>query len=94
MSAVAGVLPRVIAAGDGIMSWEQISRAIRPKIYYRAQTALVCRENTHNMAGGTVYPTRLAQEICDQAHDGGLQFTSMDRGSLMPPSISARTWPR
>src|SRR5215813_743365 len=53
MSAVAGVLPRVVAGRNGIMSWESIARAIRPKIYYRAQTALIALENTHNMAGGT-----------------------------------------
>ena len=40
------------------MSWEQIAPAIREKAYYRPQTALVALENTHNMAGGTVYPTR------------------------------------
>jgi threonine aldolase len=72
MSAIAGVLPRVISSEDGIMNWEQISRAIRPKLYYRAQTALVSLENTHNMAGGTVYPTKLAHEICDRAHDAGI----------------------
>jgi threonine aldolase len=72
MCAVAGVLPRVISVEDGIMTWEQISRAIRPKIYARAQTALVSLENTHNMAGGTVYPNELANEICDRAHDAGL----------------------
>lgn len=73
MSAVGGVLPRPISAEDGIMSWEQIERAIRPKIYSRAQTGLVCLENTHNMAGGSVYPTKLAHEICDAAHDAGLR---------------------
>ena len=72
ISAVAGVLPRVISAEDGILSWKQILRAIRPKMYARAQTALVSLENTHNMAGGTVYPTQLAHEICDRAHDAGL----------------------
>ncbi len=72
MSAIAGILPRVISAEDGIMSWEQISRSIRPKVYYRAQTALVSLENTHNMAGGTVYPTTRAHEICDRVHDAGL----------------------
>src|SRR5919106_622301 len=41
--------------------------------YYRPQTALVALENTHNMAGGTVYPTQLANEICDKAHDAGLK---------------------
>ena len=72
LCAVAGVLPRVIAAEDGILSWEQISGAIRPRMYARAQIALVSLENTHNMAGGTVYPTRIAHEICDRAHDAGL----------------------
>ena len=33
---------------------------------------MVSLENTHNMAGGTVYPTRLAHEICDKAHDAGI----------------------
>ena len=73
MTAVAGVLPRVIHTDNGIITWEQISRAIRPKIYYRSQTALISLENTHNMAGGTVYPTRLSQAICDHAHDAGLK---------------------
>ncbi len=73
MSAVAGVLPRVISTDKGIMTWEQISQAIRPRLYYRSQTALICLENTHNMAGGTVYPTRLSRAICDQAHEAGLR---------------------
>jgi threonine aldolase len=72
ITAIAGVLPRLIYAEDGIMSWEQISRSIRPKMYSRSQTALVSLENTHNMAGGTVYPTGITHEICDRAHDGGL----------------------
>src|SRR5262245_13072052 len=72
MSAVAGVLPRVVRSEDGILSWETISKAIRPRIYYRPQTALISLENTHNMAGGTVYPTKLAHEICDKAHDAGV----------------------
>ena len=72
MSAVAGTLPRVVSAEDGIMTWEQIARAIRPKVYSRSQTALVSLENTHNMAGGTVYPTQLMHEICDRAHDAGI----------------------
>lgn len=73
MSAIGGVLPRVIPSADGIMTWEQIGAVIREKSYARSQTALVALENTHNMAGGTVYPTRLAHEICDKAHDAGLK---------------------
>src|SRR5713226_8704939 len=60
MSALGGVLPRIVPAADGILHWDQIARAIREKAYYRPQTALVALENTHNMAGGTVYSTELA----------------------------------
>src|SRR5437016_10572611 len=72
MSAIAGVLPRVVRGEDGILTWDTVSKAIRPKIYYRPQTALVSLENTHNMAGGTVYPTNVAHEICGNAHDAGI----------------------
>jgi threonine aldolase len=73
MSALGGVLPRVLPAEDGILKWEQIAPAIREKSYARAQTALVALENTHNMAGGTVYPTHQAHEICDKAHEAGIK---------------------
>jgi threonine aldolase len=36
------------------------------------QTALITLENTHNMAGGTVYPSALVDEICDRAHEAGI----------------------
>jgi threonine aldolase len=69
LSAVGGVLPRIVDGEDGILSWSAIEAAIRPKVYYRPQTALICLENTVNMAGGTVYPTALANEICEHAHE-------------------------
>src|SRR3984885_13088482 len=48
MSAIAGCMPRTTRSDDGILTWEMIKPLIRPKIYYRAQTALVSLENTHN----------------------------------------------
>src|SRR6201998_661183 len=73
MSAIAGCMPRVARAEDGLLSWKQIEAVIRPKIYYDSQTALVCLENTFNMWGGTVYPTAQVEEICDGAHERGLK---------------------
>jgi threonine aldolase len=73
MCALGGVLPRVLPAANGILHWEQVAAAIREKAYYRPQSTLVALENTHNMAGGTVYPTALANEICDRAHEAGLR---------------------
>ena len=73
MSAIAGCMPRVARGEDGILTWKEIEAVIRPKIYYDSQTALVCLENTNNMAGGTVYPTAQVEEICDHAHKMGLK---------------------
>jgi len=74
MSAIAGCMPRAVRGGeDGILTWKQIEASIRPKIYYDSQTALVCLENSSNMAGGTVYPTARVDEICDRAHALGLK---------------------
>lgn len=72
LSAVAGVLPRILNGEDGLLSWDAIAPAIRPKVYYRQQTALVCLENTVNMTGGRVYPTRVVHDICDRAHEAGI----------------------
>lgn len=74
MSAIAGCMPRAVRGGDdGIMTWKQVEASIRPKIYYDSQTALVCLENTSNMAGGTVYTTERVDEICKNAHALGLK---------------------
>src|SRR5260370_19856088 len=62
-AAFAGCQVRTVAAERGIMNWPLIASAIGAKIYYRAQTALICVENTHNMAGGTVTPLSTMQEI-------------------------------
>src|SRR5205085_335808 len=58
---------------DGILTWAEVKKRIAPKIYYRAQTGLVSLENTNNMAGGSVYPQEVSDEICDGAHDAGLR---------------------
>ena len=72
MAAISSVIPRPVAAADGILSWQQIEPLIRPKIYYVAQTGLIVLENTHNMAGGTVYTADQISGICSQAHARGL----------------------
>ncbi len=72
MAAISGVLARPVPAPDGILDWERIRPAIRPKIYYRAQTGLIALENTNNMAGGTVYTKAELDDICNHAHEAGL----------------------
>jgi len=72
MAVISGVLARPVRAENGILTWEGIKPHIRPKVYYRAQTGLISLENTHNMAGGTVYSPEQIDDICDHAHEAGL----------------------
>ncbi|MCS6884529.1 MAG: GntG family PLP-dependent aldolase [Acidobacteriota bacterium] len=72
LAAIAGVVPRAITTVTGHLRWPQIEDCIRPNIYYCAQTRLVCLENTHNMAGGTVMSAKETHEIVASAHARGL----------------------
>ncbi len=72
MAAFSGCVARTVASQRGVMRWEQIAKAIAPEIYYRAATGLICVENTHNMAGGTVTPLPVLEEIWAGAKDAGL----------------------
>ena len=72
VSAFSGCVPRAVAGDGGVLRWEEIRQAIAPKIYYRAPTGLISLENTHNMAGGTVTPPAVLEEIWAGAKDAGL----------------------
>src|SRR5882724_13156832 len=72
LSFFSGCMPRPIFGENGALSWRDIKKKIAPGIYYRAQTGLVSLENTHNMAGGTVYPQAMADEVCNGAHAAGI----------------------
>lgn len=72
VAAFSGCQARTVAADRGILTWSHVKQAIGPKIYYRAQTGLICLENTHNMAGGTVTPLAVLEEIWDGAREADL----------------------
>jgi threonine aldolase len=87
LSFFSGCVPRTIFGENGILQWSEIKKKIAPGIYYRAQTGLVSLENTHNMAGGTVYPTAIAEEICDGAHAMGLRV-HLDGARIFNASVA------
>lgn len=72
MSFIAGVLPRAIPTPDGILNWSLIEPVLNIKHPHRADTGLIALENTHNVAGGTLYPTATVDDICMRAHELGL----------------------
>ncbi len=72
MAHFSGVVPRTVAAADGIVTWRDIAPKLRARSYHGAQTGLITLENTHNMGGGTITPPEVFDDICDHAHDAGL----------------------
>ena len=72
MAHFSGVVPRTVWAEDGILTWEHVKSKLKTKSYHAAKTGLVSLENTHNIAGGTITPPAVFDEVCDNAHEAGL----------------------
>jgi len=68
MSVVAGVMPRLIVGNKGIIYPQDIKKALRDENLHYPKTTLICLENTHNRAGGTIAPPEVVEEICQLAH--------------------------
>jgi threonine aldolase len=72
MAAFAGLIARSIWAEDGILTWDLIAPQLRTRGDYRSGTGLVELENTSNIAGGSVYPPAVFDDIADRTHAAGL----------------------
>jgi len=68
----AGCLIRAVPTDDGILTWDRIRTFVKPVGPHSAPTGAIEIENTHNMAGGRVYPQDAIDEICDRAHERGI----------------------
>jgi len=88
MAWFSGCVARPIATDEGIITWNDIKREIRPLGPHWAPTGLITIENTHNMAGGTVYPASFIREVCDGAHERGLKV-HMDGARVFNAAIAA-----
>jgi threonine aldolase len=82
-----------VKGNRGVLRAEQLEQAIRPKIYYNAKTSLVCLENTHNKAGGTIYPLEEIQKIHDVVRKRQL-FLHLDGARLWNASVATGIPPK
>ncbi len=73
-SALSGIQLSAIDAPDGILTPELLKPRIRPPNIHHPNTAVIALENTHNRAGGRVYPMELIPEIKDLADRHNLKF--------------------
>ncbi|MFI6906027.1 threonine aldolase family protein [Nonomuraea sp. NPDC050394] len=69
--------------GDrGRFTAEQVRRAATTGSLYEPATRLLCVEQTHNFAGGAVWPLNELAEVCAAAHEHGLAV-HMDGARLL-----------
>src|SRR5712692_5373420 len=71
--AVAGsLMPRTLHSDRGALDPGDVETAIRTVDVHYPRTGLVCLENTHNRAGGTVLSLDQTRAICAVAHAAGV----------------------
>jgi threonine aldolase len=70
-----------VAGSGGMYTADEMEAVVKPRAYYTPRTSLVCVENTHNRAGGRVFPQKDAVAIAERAHALGLK-THLDGARL------------
>jgi threonine aldolase len=70
-AALAGVQFAQAGAG-GLFDAGELAAVVKPKADYHPRTSLVCLENTHNRAGGRVFPQEMAARVVQRARELGL----------------------
>jgi len=84
---LAGVQFHIVDGDNGIITREQVEKAIRPQDVHQPQTSLICLENTHNRAGGIIYPIDHMAAISDFARKHGLKM-HLDGARLWNASVA------
>ncbi len=86
--ALSGVQFYCLEGRGGILQADQVRAAIRTTDYYLPPTRLICLENTHNRAGGTVYPLDAIEAIRAEADRHGLSM-HLDGARLFNACVSS-----
>jgi threonine aldolase len=78
---------RLLAGQRGMLSPDQIRAAVRPVNEHHAPLVAVALENTHNRAGGAVWPPEAFEAAARAAHDLGL-LVHLDGARLWNAAIA------
>jgi threonine aldolase len=76
--------------GDGLFDGAALRRAIPPDDVHNAPARLVCVENTHNRAGGRVFPLDQVKDVAAVARDAGLAL-HLDGARIFNASVATGT---
>lgn len=92
---LSGAQVRPLPGDDGVIGVDTLRGAVRPENVHFARPTLLCLENTHNVAGGRVYPLEDFAAAARAARDLGLKV-HLDGARLFnaqaATGIPARDW--
>lgn len=92
-SILSSVQLHTLSGHRGILKAEQLAPAVRPSAYYMPRTSLICLENTHNRAGGTVYPLDEIKRVREFARALGVKV-HLDGARLWNASVATGIAPK
>ncbi|MCY4001890.1 MAG: aminotransferase class I/II-fold pyridoxal phosphate-dependent enzyme [Bacteroidetes bacterium] len=88
-SSLCGVTLHVIDGNEGRFSEEQFLRSLRHGHYWESRSALLCLENTLNIAGGRLFPINELTALANSAHEHGLSC-HLDGARLWNASVATK----
>ena len=92
---LSGVQVRTVSGEGGVVSSEALRAAIRPENVHFPRPKLLCLENTHNLAGGRIFPFKEFAAVAAEARGLGLKV-HLDGARLfnaeVVTGIPAREW--
>lgn len=86
-SVLGGLVPRLVNGERGVMTPKDIEGALRSPNIHFPPTSLICIENTHNRAGGTVWSPAQIKVLCDFAKTRGLNV-HMDGARIFNAAVA------
>lgn len=90
LTVISRVQPRPLKGVYGKIPLELIQEAIRPPSLHCPTTTLLCLENTHNLAGGTVLELDYCQQAYELALQNGLRL-HLDGARIFNAAIASQT---
>ncbi len=87
-SFISGVQVMPLKSSRGVMDVEEVKAHIRPDWYHYPKTSLVCIENTHKRAGGTIYPLDEIKKISKVCKDNSLKL-HLDGARIFNASVES-----
>ena len=92
---LSGVQAKPLPGEGGVIPPEALRSAVRPENVHFPRPRLLCLENTHNTAGGKVFPLEDFAEVAAAAKEGGVRV-HLDGARLFnaqaATGIPAREW--